>query len=220
MKRIAAVSAALALMPFWESIAGTLDNTNSPAPTMVSLNELYDRITIMRQTLELPDGPPAVPGATGQTNIWRVGDDGFYRAGARANPRFTVGEHPATNTVIDNLTGLMWARMPNGNSTTWTNAMQYCEALSGDSYGYHEDWRMPNVREMESLLDYSGYDFMNEQPGLPPGHPFWFDSSFNFWTSTPGASGQFWFIDFRDRMRKLTGNSSQLRVLPVRGGMP
>ena len=70
-----------------------------------------------------------------------------------------------TNVVLDNLTGLMWTRNANlGGSRTWTNSITYCEALTNGGY---EDWRLPSVRELQSLMDYG-----RDTPALPPGHPF------------------------------------------------
>ncbi|MBV6341840.1 hypothetical protein HWQ67_09605, partial [Candidatus Magnetobacterium casensis] len=52
---------------------------------------------VMAGTIELP--------RTGQTSTYATGDDGAIQAGvAWPSPRFTA----ATNTVTDNLTGLVW----------------------------------------------------------------------------------------------------------------
>jgi hypothetical protein len=62
--------------------------------------------------------------------------------------RFTVQVN--TNTVMDNLTGLVWARNANlGGTMTWSNALAYCESLT---YGGHSDWRLPNRLELHSLI--------------------------------------------------------------------
>jgi hypothetical protein len=91
----------------------------------------------------------AVP-KTGQTTSYTPGDDGDYRKGvAWPNPRFTV--QADTNCVLDNLTGLIWARNANmGGAMTWSNAVAYCEGLT---YGGQSDWRLPNRRELMSLID-------------------------------------------------------------------
>ena len=53
-------------------------------------------------------------------------------------------------TITDLDTNLMWAQVPSA-SLTWTNALSYAEALS---LGGFTDWRMPNVKELGSLVDF------------------------------------------------------------------
>ena len=82
------------------------------------------------------------------------------------NPRFTV----SGDCVTDNLTGLMWAKnanLPNG-TRTWQGALDYVASMNSGSglCGYH-DWRLPNRKELLSLIDYSQYN-----PALPLNHPF------------------------------------------------
>ncbi|MFZ9836937.1 MAG: DUF1566 domain-containing protein [Opitutaceae bacterium] len=64
------------------------------------------------------------------------------------------GHHYVNNldgTVTDLDTGLMWTQVP-APAMTWSSALAYAEdlALAG-----HGDWRLPNVRELQSLTDYT-----------------------------------------------------------------
>jgi hypothetical protein len=101
---------------------------------------------------------------TGQTNSYATGDDGELRAGrVWPNPRFTVQAN--TNCVLDNATGLVWARDTNiFGKTNWVAALSCCDSLD---YGGRTDWRLPNVVELESLLD-----VRNVNPMIPSSHPF------------------------------------------------
>jgi len=55
-------------------------------------------------------------------------------------------------TISDKATNLMWQK---GDSTTpldWDSAISYCEALS---LATHTDWRLPDAKELQSIVDYS-----------------------------------------------------------------
>jgi len=54
-------------------------------------------------------------------------------------------------TVSDNATGLMWQK-DDAESTDWDEAISQCETSITASY---TDWRLPNVKELQSILDYS-----------------------------------------------------------------
>ncbi len=81
------------------------------------------------------------------------GQDGFYQAGCPIEGRFVDN---GDGTVTDTCTGLMWQKDTadvNGrrNRATmqdrlnWQDALKYCESLS---FAGHDDWRLPNVREL------------------------------------------------------------------------
>lgn len=136
-------------------------------------------------------GERAPVARTGQTMCWDIngnvincagtGQDGDYKKGATwPIPRF---ENNGDGTATDKLTGLVWLRNANctaffsGDSTgqnrrDWDEALTaanslapgYCGLADGSSAG---DWRLPNVRELFSLIDYS-----RTYPALPNGHPF------------------------------------------------
>ena len=56
-------------------------------------------------------------------------------------------------TISDNATGLMWAQNDSGEAMDWEAALIYAEV---STYGGYDDWRLPNVKELQSIADYSG----------------------------------------------------------------
>lgn len=138
----------------------------APGATGHTLNEIMTLVTNRAPVAK-----------TGWTTSYAVNDDGDLKKGvAWPNPRFTVGTGgEATNCVTDNLTGLMWARNANfasnltlgawssvGGTCTWFQAVDVITnpagpvngANGGAGYGGYNDWRMPNIRELHSLIDY------------------------------------------------------------------
>lgn len=55
-------------------------------------------------------------------------------------------------TITDKATGLMWATADNGKGVEWKDALVY--AKNSKLAGY-SDWRLPNVKELQSIVDYS-----------------------------------------------------------------
>jgi len=55
-------------------------------------------------------------------------------------------------TITDNATGLMWMENDNGAGVLWENALSYAE---GFEYAGYTDWRLPNAKELQSIVDYT-----------------------------------------------------------------
>jgi hypothetical protein len=55
-------------------------------------------------------------------------------------------------TVTDNATGIMWQQESHDQLVTWEAALAYCEELVLPP-GRHSDWRLPDVKELRSILD-------------------------------------------------------------------
>jgi len=170
------------------------------------------------------DGVPACPVAkTGQTTSYREGDDGDLEPGvAWPTPRFTdLGD----GTVKDNLTGLEWVQAPhslseNAGRTNWDSAVDFCNNLV---YAGHSDWRLPSVKELESLVNYGNYNL-----ALPAGHPFT-DVQGGYWSGTSDASATegiwtnlAWFVSMFDGYVECYFKKDALGIFfcvwPVRGG--
>jgi hypothetical protein len=56
-------------------------------------------------------------------------------------------------TVSDEATGLMWMQNDSGLTMDWDDALDYAENFE---YAGYDDWRLPDVKELQSIVDYSG----------------------------------------------------------------
>ena len=56
-------------------------------------------------------------------------------------------------TVTDNVTGLIWQQAPTTTQYIWSAAVTHCPQLSLG--GHSDDWRLPTLIELVSLLDFS-----------------------------------------------------------------
>lgn len=127
---------------------------------------------------------------TGQDAVQAPDDDGTLRKGVIwPNVRFVDN---GDNTVTDVMTGLMWAKSANiGAAMTWSAALN---AVQTRTDGNHSDWRLPNVKELETLLDIS----KSPGPCLPGDYAGKFlDVQAAYWTSTTLASNvnNAWYVN-------------------------
>lgn len=96
-------------------------------------------------------------------------------------------------TVIDILNDLQWQK-EESSPMNWEEALTYCENLDG--IGAKSDWRLPNLKELQSLVDYTRHS-----PAIDVEH-FPGVGSSNYWSSTTSsASGQYgsayaWRVNF------------------------
>jgi len=172
---------------FWMSnhlFAGNLEPSGPPGPTMHTLEEIYNLL----KTIDVP----APVEKSGQTTSYESGDDGDIGRGiSLPEPRFTDN---GNDTVTDNLTGLMWTKSADiGNGgRIWTQAISDCTAcITGD----YEDWQLPQIKELQSLINYEYYSpSLSNTAGTgkwTEGDPFTDLQPWYYWSSTtfPTSSG-------------------------------
>ncbi len=178
-----------------------------------------------------PD-PVAPLANTGQTVSYSPADDGELQKGLSTapDPRFSDNQD---GTITDNLTGLIWLADANCLATlipshrgpmAWQDGLGFVGDLNNGVYdcsdtsnqGSHQvDWRLPNVKELHSLVNYGEYD-----SALTPGHPFLnVTGGGSYWTSTSGHedAGDAWFVRLLNGRLSRESKETLNFVLPVRG---
>jgi hypothetical protein len=151
-------------------------------------------------------------------------------------PRFT--DH-GNGTVADNLFGLQWLKDANCIQTlypsfdqdfdfgdglvTWLN---FVKGINNGDFPLcgagHTDWRLPNRKELRSLLDYG-----RSNPALPVGHPFINAANiYNFWWSSTNAflsngfSIEVWIVSLAFGFSQPHLKVNTAYAWPVRTGQP
>ena len=186
-----------------------------PGSTMHTLDDIYDLAW-----------PARVP-KTGQTATEATGDDGDLEKGVSwPSPRF-IDDSGATGVVTDTLTGLIWLKNADCLGTKkWQDGATYpaleaantlnsgeCSLTDGSSEG---DWRLPNVRELYSLIHLgqsNSATWLNTQGFSGVLSDF-------YWSSTTFANDTdlAWLVYLDYGYVYYAYKTSTLSVWPVRGG--
>jgi hypothetical protein len=95
-------------------------------------------------------------------------------------------------TITDRATGLTWSKGDSGFGMDWEDALAWVAARNGEHYLGHDDWRLPNAKELQSLVDYTRAPDVSGSAAIDPlfettpiegdGYPY-------FWTSTTHLDG-------------------------------
>jgi hypothetical protein len=158
---------------------------------------------------------------TGQITSYDTRDDGELQTGvASPSPRFIDNSN---GTVTDKLTGLIWQKNAGAiGPRTWNEALSAANTLKSGDYDLADgskagDWRLPNIRELQSLVDYGRL-----QPALPAGHPFTGGEFTTYWSSTRAAffiPTHVWLVNFYyGTLDALDESYDHISVWCVRGG--
>jgi hypothetical protein len=145
-----------------------------------------------------------------------LAQDGTYVPGA-AQLGYTEYKVNGFFVTVDNRTGLTWITNPADAGLdaayTWTAALAACE---GSNFAGFSDWRLPNVREMMSIVDYSN-------AAGPTLNAVFFPNTHSnyYWTSTSYVPDPTlaWYVDFSAgyvHMDNKTTGANNVRC--VRGG--
>ena len=65
--------------------------------------------------------------------------------------------------MTDNVTGLMWQQDP-GDKMTWEEAVENLEDFELADYN---DWRLPTIKELYSLIQFTGITAMEADSSVP-----------------------------------------------------
>lgn len=88
-------------------------------------------------------------------------------------------------TIVDGSTGLMWQQADSRSTYDWEGALAYCEGLE---LADHDDWRLPNAKELQSIVDYTRAPGVTGTAAIDPIFDITENESY-FWTSTTHREG-------------------------------
>jgi len=135
------------------------------------------------------------------------------RAVRNINTPTTITNHFTDNgdgTITDNLTQLVWQKIPNANIFTWEQALSYAEGLT---IGTNSDWRLPNIKELQSINN----EFATNPSVFAP----YFSSVgvHNYWSSTtlPNQNLSAWYWSTAFGITTYSVKTGTNYVLCVRG---
>jgi hypothetical protein len=167
--------------------------------------------------------PKALPGR---------GEHKMFVRYVRGNPDYGRNDFidNKDGTVTDRATGLMWMQADSGmlkagpggdGRVNWPQALAWAGQLS---YAGHSDWRLPNAKELQSIVDYSRSPQVTGEPAI---HPVFKSSTITdeggkpnfgfYWSSTthldgPNAGGAAVYVAF--------GAALGFMRLPLSGNQP
>lgn len=139
-------------------------------------------------------------------------DSNYVRCVRGAIPSGDLNDH-GNGTVTDNRTGLMWQQ--DGDAPLdWEGALSYCQDLY---MADHDDWRLPNIKELESIVDSTriskpAIDLV-AFPNTPPSSWYW--SS----TAEAGEPSYAWYVYFGYGYASNNSMNANYNVRCVRGGI-
>jgi hypothetical protein len=230
---------------------------------------IADALSVLRHSIELPTslicscGGDGVTVAglleTGQTNCWPrndasnpvplapcagTGEDGEYLRGA-ALQYVDNGD----GTITDLKTSLMWEKLYNDNSVLhdydnfsylWEGAFKKVDDLNADNFAGHSDWRLPNIRELDSLVVFDQPSYSVNVVSIDPvfatlcsdsqvsctegqveacsctkNLPYWSSTTSE---QTAASTASAWVVDFSTGTRSTQPKNTYKYVRAVRGG--
>jgi hypothetical protein len=106
-------------------------------------------------------------------------------------------------TVTDRATGLTWTKDDSKKGMNWEQALAWVQGMNTKNYLGYSDWRLPNAKELQSIVDYSRQTEATGSPAIDPvfditaieneagevDYPF-------FWTGTSHGPAQAAYLAF------------------------
>jgi hypothetical protein len=121
----------------------------------------------------------------------------FFVRYVRGNTNYGVNDFVdnSDGTITDQATGLMWMQVdsgafgagPNGDGTlNWEQALDWAENLNNAGY---DDWRLPNAKELQSLVDYTRAPLVTGTAAIDVNYFDVTETESFFWANTTHCDG-------------------------------
>lgn len=94
----------------------------------------------------------------------------FFVLCVRGNPGYGQNSfHDNGNgTVTDSATGLVWSKTDSGKGMNWQEALAWAQERNAQKHLGQSDWRLPNAKELQSIVDYSRSPETSDSAAIDP----------------------------------------------------
>ncbi len=110
------------------------------------------------------------------------------------------------STITDSATGLMWTQNDSATGLNWEEALAWVETKNAANYLGHDDWRLPNAKELQGIVDYDrspdttasaaidplfNATGITNEAGVADYPSYWSSTTHANWTTHPGGFGAY-----------------------------
>jgi hypothetical protein len=94
----------------------------------------------------------------------------FFVLCVRGNPSYGRNDFHdnSDGTITDRATGLMWSKTDSGQGMNWQDALAWVQQKNAEKFLGHDDWRLPSVKELQSIVDYTRSPDTTHSPAIDP----------------------------------------------------
>ncbi len=94
----------------------------------------------------------------------------FFVICVRGNPAYGRNDFHdnGDGTIPDRATGLTWSRPDSGQAMNWQDALAWVQKKNAERFLGHDDWRLPSVKELQSIVDYTRSPDTSQSPAIDP----------------------------------------------------
>jgi hypothetical protein len=94
----------------------------------------------------------------------------FFVLCVRGNPAYGRNDYQNNQdgTITDRATGLTWSQTDSGRGLNWQDALAWVQTRNAGKYLGHDDWRLPSVKELQSIVDYTRSPDTTHSPAIDP----------------------------------------------------
>jgi hypothetical protein len=148
-------ASAAASTPFIDTTAFTFEYGDTANGERFIDAQYWSSTHYVGTTMKGADTAFGVNFADGRIKGYPTADNSeHYVRYVRGNQNYGENDYVANNngTISDRATGLMWSQADSGAAMSWEEALAYAENAT---VGGYSDWRLPNAKELQSIVDYS-----------------------------------------------------------------
>ena len=150
----------------------------------------------------------------------------------RGNQEYGVNDFEDNDdgTITDNATGLIWSQNDSELGLNWEEALTWIQQKNTENYLGYNDWRLPNAKELQSLIDYSRAPSITNSAAIDPificsvitdqsgqnNYPFYWTGTTHVNTQGGGSAAYVCFGESLGWM-EMPPNSGNYQLLDVHG---